>query len=126
MTQSGFNTKKPSKCIFSKCDWPYDTWHICIDVEGPEPVVPPKPVMTEEQRAKIGESVRAKAKKRTAERDVEIVKLYTEEQMGLKPIARKMGIAYQTVRNTLIRNNVPFRPKGVTNYRPGNVHGAFN
>lgn len=127
MTQSGFNTKRPSKCMFGRCEWPYKGFHICVDLSTPEPVIEKSgPVWTAAEKKEIGERVRATAKKRTAERDLKIVELYVEKKMGLKPIAREMGIAYQTVRSALLRNNIKLRPKGYTNSRPGNVHGAFN
>lgn len=122
----GFSNKRPSKCMFGRCEWPYKTWHVCVDLKTPEPEVKAIPKWTAAERKEIGERVRASAKRRTAERDLKIIELYTQKQMGLKPIAREMGIAYQTVRSALLRNNIKLRPKGYTNARPGNVHGAFN
>lgn len=126
MSGSGFTIKKPSKCMFGKCDWPYDTWHICAVFTGPEPVVrEPKP-MPVEQREKIAESARKRGRPRDAKRDEKIVKLYTEGKLGMRPIAEEVGCSYKTVQAVLKRNNIQRRPPGPTLWRPGNVHGAFN
>lgn len=123
---NGFNTARPSKCMFNRCDWPYDGFHICVDLATPEPKLPPKPqTMSAEQKAKIGEAVKRTRQTANLKRDQKIVELYLRGDIGLKDIAKEVDCAYQTVRNVLKRNHIVLRKQGQTIYRPG-VRGAFN
>lgn len=125
MTQHGFSTRRPAKC---HCGWTFNTWHICVDLTTPEPVLAPvKKPMPLEQREKLAEAARKRAVERNKKRDAKIIRLYLQGQLGMRDVATEVGCAYQTVRRVLMINDIPIRPAGVTLSRPGDyVHGAFN
>jgi DNA-binding CsgD family transcriptional regulator len=133
MTQSGFNTKKPSKCMFGRCDWPYSTWHICVDLGTPEPKVQPIRrqssmfVKTAEHRQNLAAAARERYYEKNAERNAKIKQMYVDGGMSIKEIVREIGLGYHTVRTALLRSGVQMRPKRV-NYKRNDksVHGAFN
>lgn len=126
MAGSGFNTHRPSKCQFGRCDWPYDTFHICVDTSKPAPKLAPKVEFDQIVVQTAPEEVKETRQKKNLERDKKIIELYLKGEIGTKAIAKELDCAYQTVRNVLKRNNVKLRPRGQTIYRPGNVRGAFN
>lgn len=45
-------------------------------------------------------------------RTPEVIRLYTDQRMGMKPIADRTGLAFGTVRNILLAAKVEIRPRG--------------
>lgn len=121
MSGSGFSTKKPSKCIYGRCEWPYDGFHICVDLSKPAPRLAPKIDFEQVVVQKVPDEVKETRQKRNLERDKKIIELYLKGEIGTKAIAKELDCAYQTVRTVLKRNNIKLRPRGQTIYRPGHA-----
>lgn len=105
----GFKGKLYSETRCGRCDfWAGHIFHVCLDKEDPTiKVVHPikkKQVRTAEHKANMSEAQRkiwSKRKLKNAERDAEIVRLYEMGDIGVKNLAAKFGIAYQTCRNII-------------------------
>lgn len=122
--------KHQRPCQTPGCDWP--NWHICLDKTDPAHTKVherrPKRVgrkMTESQKQMISESQRqrhATLRARSQGRDDQIIKYYTEEELGMSRIAERMGIAQATVSKVLHRAQdegvLKLRPKHYTLARP--------
>jgi len=55
----------------------------------------------------------------------DVISLFTESTLNMQQTAKKLGTTPTTVRNILIRNNVPTKKPNILRYRKYNVNDAF-
>jgi hypothetical protein len=92
-------------------NWWYPGDHACFDASVKAPPKHEKKrqntfLQSQERLIRLAEGRDhrwAEERLRNRERDAEIVRLYSEEQLGYRLLAKQFGIAYQTARNVVRR-----------------------
>lgn len=89
-------------------------WSVCND-GNPQPEVwgmnpAPRPKLTKEIKP-VGEK-NPNGQRIPAEKEREIIRLYTEQQLSGLQVAARVGVSVVTVFKSLDRNGIEVRPKG--------------